>query len=147
MEDAMKRYTTPLALAVALAGTACALPTHAVRTTGAPLPPYQGPIEVSMSAEPESGRLIAVVEVDDTYGTVDDMMPAFLRRVATEGGNFAKIDDIGMRYEMRTCHRTETYECGTKDKPKKCERTVTDATEVGTFHILGRAFLVERRTP
>jgi hypothetical protein len=147
MEDAMKRYTTPLALAVALAGTACALPTHAVRTTGAPLPPYQGPIEVSMSAEPESGQLIAIVEVDDTYGTVDELMPAFLGRVAAEGGNFAKIDDIGMRYETQTCHKTESYQCGTKEKPRKCERTVTHTAEVGTFRILGRAFLVEGRTP
>jgi hypothetical protein len=115
--------------------------------TGAQLPPYAGPVEVSMTREPEHGRLIAIVEVDDGEGTVDRLMPAFLARVAAEGGNFAKIDDIGMRYEDRTCHTTETYECGTKDKPQKCERSETKTTEVGTFHIVGRAFLAERRMP
>ena len=143
----MKHLMTPLALAAALAVTACALPTHAVRTTGAPLPPHVGPIEVSMTSVPEQGRLVAIVEVDEIFGTVDDLMPAFLRRVAAEGGNFVKIDDMGMQYEDKTCHTTETYECGTKEKPRECTRTVTETTEVGTFQILGRAFLTEGRMP
>jgi hypothetical protein len=143
----MRRHKSPLALAAALAATACALPTHAVRMTDGSYPHYQGPIEVSMTSAPEHGRPIAIVEVDDADGTVEKLMPAFLKRVAAEGGNFAKIDDIAVVFEERTSEKTETYECGTKEKPQTCDRTVTSTTEVGTLHILGRAFYVERRMP
>jgi hypothetical protein len=143
----MTRHQPLLALVAALTATACALSTHAVRITPGNDPPYQGTVEVSVTSEPEDGRPIAIVEISDAGGTVEKLMPAFLRRVAAEGGNFAKIDDIAVVFEKRVSTKTESYECGTKEKPETCERTVTETTEVGTLHILGRAFYVERGTP
>jgi len=143
----MRRHRLSLAIASALAATACALPTHAVRIADGSYAPYQGPIEVRMSTEPEHGRPIAFVEVAATEGTVDKLMPVFLKRVASEGGNFAKIDDIAIAFDERTSRETENYECGTKEKPQTCQRTVTRTNEVSTLHILGRAFDVEGGRP
>jgi hypothetical protein len=147
MEHAMRRHTLSLAIAAALAAPACALPTHAVRIANGSYAPYQGPVEVSMTAAPAGGQPIAIVEVNGTEGTVDKLMPAFLKRVATEGGNFAKIDDIAVVFEDQRSEESETYDCGTKEKPASCERTVTSTAVVGTLHIMGRAFRVEGRTP
>ena len=101
VEDAMRWRWSLLALLAALSVAGCALPprTHAVRTVGDRYPRYRGPVEISMATAPGQGLALAIVEVSGVDVAVDDLMPAFVKRVADEGGNFAKIDDVGVAFE------------------------------------------------
>jgi hypothetical protein len=76
-----------------------------------------------------------------------EVLPEFRRSAAQAGGNYAKIDTIGVRFEETEETSTESYECGTQDQPRTCTKTRTDTVEVATLQVVGRAFRVARVRP
>ncbi|MBS2019131.1 MAG: hypothetical protein JST00_40060 [Deltaproteobacteria bacterium] len=89
----------------------------AIRTGPVQLPSYSGPVAIHSTGQPPPGAVdLGVVEVHATQqeGTVDTLLPQFVRRVAQIGGNVAVIDGIRARFELvgRTHVETYYYTCG-----------------------------------
>jgi len=81
------------------------------------MPAYQGPVSIYSSGQPPPGASdLGVVEVHAAQeeGTVDTLLPQFVRKVAQIGGNVAVIDAIRARFEIvgRTHVETYYYTCG-----------------------------------
>jgi len=81
------------------------------------MPAYQGPVSIYSSGQPPPGATdLGVVEVHAAQqeGTIDELLPAFVRKVAQIGGNVAVIDAIRARFEIvgRTHVETYYYTCG-----------------------------------
>jgi hypothetical protein len=105
-------------LAFALAATGCSsVGGSAIRTGPVQLPSYSGPVSIYSTGQAPPGAVdLGVVEVHATQqeGTVDTLLPQFVRRVAQIGGNVAVIDGIHARFELvgRTHVETYYYTCG-----------------------------------
>jgi hypothetical protein len=96
---------------------------------------------------PSNARELGVVQAHSDQTDITRLMPEFVSRVASLGGNFGKIDDITTTYEMRTVTTTQSYSCGSVNAPRSCMRTVTSTVEVPTTRVLGRAFEVDQWGP
>jgi len=73
----------------------------AIRTGPTALPPYAGPVAVYASGQRPQGAVdLGVVEAHASLseGTVDQLLPVFLQKVAQIGGNAAVIDAVRARY-------------------------------------------------
>lgn len=101
-----------------IAGAGCSsVGGSAIRTGPVQLPAYSGPVSIYSSGQPPAGAVdLGVVEVHATQqeGTVDTLLPQFVRRVAQIGGNVAVVDGIHARFELvgRTHVETYYYTCG-----------------------------------
>lgn len=80
-------------------------------------------------------------------GAVDEIMPEFLAEVARLGGNYGKIDGVATSFDNQMRTRNESYNCGTPQAYRMCNRTITSTEEVAITRILGRAYRVESATP
>jgi len=89
----------------------------AIRTGPVQLPSYSGPVAIYSTGQAPAGAVdLGVVEVHASQqeGTVDTLLPQFVRRVADIGGNVAVIDGVRARFELvgRTQVETFYYTCG-----------------------------------
>src|SRR5262245_22952898 len=88
----------------------------AIRTGPVQLPSYSGPVAVCSTGKPPPGAVdLGVVEVHAAQqeGSVDVLLPQFVRKVAQIGGNVAVIDGVRARFELvgRTHVETFYYTC------------------------------------
>jgi hypothetical protein len=159
-----------------LLSAACAHPAarSSAVATGVPLPPSDRPVSVLLTRDPQDATEIGIVEADGTrpVATVDGLVAEIRNRVASLGGDVARIDRFATRYEMVT--ETYQYDCSTTETRMEA-RTVTqtqaDGTtttstewvpvtesvyrtctgtrevEVGTLTITGRAFRTTEEAP
>lgn len=97
-------------------------------------------VRVSALAIPQGAAEVGIVQARVTGGNIEDAMPEFRAQVARLGGNFGKLDEVRTKFEMQTRTSTETYSCGTADKPRSCTRSVTRTVEVSTTSLLGKAY-------
>lgn len=114
----MSRARCAFALsAIALLGGCSSVGGSAIRTGPVQLPSYSGPVAIYSTGQAPPGAVdLGVVEVHASQqeGTVDTLLPQFVRRVAQIGGNVAVIDGIRARFELvgRTHVETYYYTCG-----------------------------------
>ena len=104
-------------------------------------------VRVSALRVPDGAAELGIVQAHTVGGSIEDAMPEFREQVATLGGDFGKVNDVSTSYEMTTRTRTETYNCGTSDKPRSCTRTVTEQVELVTTRVLGKAYRLGAPTP
>ena len=84
----------------------------AIRTGALSLPSYSGPVAIYSSGQPPPGAMtLGVVEAHamQEEGTVETLLPAFVKKVAQIGGNVAVIDGIRARFEVVGRTHVETY--------------------------------------
>ena len=127
------------ALAACSAVRSSALPTSPLR-----LAPHRGAVAVSLTRDPPGGVELGRFEAT-TYSTVDELIPEVVERVAGLGGDFARVDEIGTRFDWVTRPVTSSYNCGTFRFPMTCTRTSMVNEEVATLRAVGRAFRVGPR--
>ena len=138
----MERAAGLVLVAVAL-GSAC----QTTRTSFVPTGPPRAPaaadhVQVSL-LEPEGGRPLGIVQAyRKKAASVEELVPEFKRAVANAGGNYGKIDAMGVKFEKIKKTTTESYECGTTESPSTCTRSVTNTVEAATLQVVGRAFHV-----
>jgi hypothetical protein len=116
----------------------------AIRTGPVQLPAYTGPVAIYSTGQAPPGAVdLGVVEVHASQqeGTVDTLMPQFVRKVAQIGGNVAVVDGIRARFELvgRTHIETFYYTCGLG---ATCAGTRVYAAndELMVVSVFGRAF-------
>jgi len=133
-----------LLLALAGASGCSSVGGSAIRTGPVQLPSYSGPVSIYSTGQAPAGSVdLGVVEVHATQqeGTVDTLLPQFVRRVAQIGGNVAVIDGIHARFELvgRTHVETYYYTCG---MGSTCagSRVYSANDEVMVVSMYGRAF-------
>jgi hypothetical protein len=81
------------------------------------MPAYAGAVSIYSSGQPPPGAVdLGVVEVHAVQeeGTVEELLPQFVRKVASIGGNVAVVDGIRARFELVGRSHVETfyYTCG-----------------------------------
>ena len=115
------------------------------------LPAYAGPVAIYSTGQAPPGAVdLGVVEVHASQqeGTVDVLMPQFVRKVAQIGGNVAVIDGIRARFELVGRSQIETfyYTCALG---ATCAgtRVYTANDEVMVVSVFGRAFTTEAVAP
>ncbi len=83
---------------------------------GVRLPPRAGNVAIFASHAPRSATDLGEVEVhaDRDEGTVEQLFPLFVERVAAMGGDAAVIDSVYARFDIvpRPYFDTFTYRCG-----------------------------------
>jgi hypothetical protein len=134
-----------LAAVFALAVAGCSsVGGSAIRTGPVQLPAYTGPVAIYSAGQAPPGAVdLGVVEVHAAQqeGTVDTLMPQFVRKVAQIGGNVAVVDGVRARFELvgRTHVETFYYSCGLG---ATCAGTRVYAAndELMMVSIFGRAF-------
>lgn len=108
---------------------------------GIRLPPRAGNVAVYASHAPEHAIDLGEVEVhaDPDEGTVEQLFPLFVQRVAAMGGDAAVIDSVKARFDVvpRPYFDTFTYRCGFQT----ClgQQTTVSAVEVTTLVMRGHA--------
>lgn len=115
---------------------------HAVATHTAADAPHVDATAVQLSAltVPEGAAELGIVQAHVIQGSIEDAIPEFRAQVARLGGDFGNITDVSTQFELKTQTSTETYNCGSSDKPSSCTRTVTRQVEVATTRVLGKAY-------
>jgi hypothetical protein len=134
-----------LAFALALGGAGCSsVGGSAIRTGPVQLPAYAGPVSVYATGQPPPGAVdLGVVEVHAAQqeGTVETLIPQFVRKVAEIGGDAAVVDGVRARFELvgRTHVETFYYTCGLG---ATCAGTRVYAAndELMLVSVFGRAF-------
>lgn len=97
-------------------------------------------VKVRAMEVPEGATDLGVVEANGLGGsTIEDVVAEFRLRVASLGGNYAKVDSVKTKFETVT--QTYSYTCG------KSTCTGMRSVEVSTLSVLGRAFQVEVTPP
>lgn len=137
---------------VAVASGGCSsLGGSAIRTGPVQLPAYSGPVAIYSTGQAPPGAVdLGVVEVHASQqeGTVDTLMPQFVRKVAQIGGNVAVVDGIRARFELvgRTHVETFYYTCGLG---ATCAGTRVYAAndELMVVSVFGRAFSTQVLPP
>jgi hypothetical protein len=97
-------------------------------------------VRISVLSVPSGAAELGIVQAHTVGGSIEDAMPAFREQVADLGGDFGKVNDIKTTFEMRMVTSTESYNCGSADKPSTCTRTVTRQVELVTTRLLGKAY-------
>lgn len=137
---------------VTVASVGCSsLGGSAIRTGPVQLPAYSGPVAIYSTGQAPPGAVdLGVVEVHASQqeGTVDALMPQFVRKVAQIGGNVAVVDGIRARFELvgRTHVETFYYTCGLG---ATCAGTRVYAAndELMVVSVFGRAFSTQVLPP
>lgn len=141
-----------LVAGAALATVGCSsIGGSAIRTGPVQLPAYTGPVAIYSTGQAPPGAVdLGVVEVHAAQqeGTVDTLMPQFVRKIAQIGGNIAVVDGIRARFELvgRTHIETFYYTCGLGGT---CAGTRVYAAndEVMVVSVFGRAFSTQVLQP
>ncbi|MBX3215949.1 MAG: hypothetical protein KF850_28170 [Labilithrix sp.] len=144
----MTRALLSTVLAAALAATGCSSAGgSAIRTGPVQLPAYAGPVAIYAMGQPPPGAVdLGVVEVHASQqeGSIDALLPQFVRKVAQIGGNVAVIDGTRARFELAGRSHVETfyYTCGTG---ATCAGTRVYSTndEIMTVSMFGRAMTTQ----
>ncbi|MBX3205903.1 MAG: hypothetical protein KF764_12590 [Labilithrix sp.] len=144
----MKRALLPAVLGAALAAAGCSSAGgSAIRTGPVQLPAYAGPVAIYAMGQPPPGAVdLGVVEVHASQqeGSIDALLPQFVRKVAQIGGNVAVIDGTRARFELAGRSHVETfyYTCGTG---ATCAGTRVYSTndEIMTVSMFGRAMTTQ----
>jgi hypothetical protein len=97
-------------------------------------------VRISALTVPPGASELGIVQAHVVQGSIEDAMPEFRAQVARLGGDFGKVTDVSTTFEMQQRTRTESYNCGSSDKPSTCTRSVTESVEVSTTRILGKAY-------
>jgi hypothetical protein len=166
----------PLFLFALLIGTGCAVGAtvrSSALATGPRRPAAAAPVAVYLTRDPPAGVELGVVEAHGRRpaATLPALLAEFRERVASMGGDRARLDGFATRYELVT--ETYTYDCGTTEMrtetrtvfrpgpggtstsstetvtiPHHVSRscTGTRTVEVATLTLTGRAFRA-RETP
>lgn len=129
---------------VALATSGCSsVGGSAIRTGPVQLPAYAGPVAVYSTGQGPSGAVdLGVVEVHAAQqeGTIDALVPQFVRKVAQIGGDVAVVEGIRARFELvgRTHVETFYFTCA---RGATCAGTRLYAAndELMTVSVFGRA--------
>jgi hypothetical protein len=140
----MFRSLSPLMAALLLCGAGCStLGGSAIRTGPLQLPAYSGPVAIYALGTPPPGATdLGVVEVHGLQqdGTVDMLLPQFVRKVAQIGGNVAVIEGVRARFDLagRTHVETFYYSCAFG---ATCagHRVYSTSDELVTITMFGRA--------
>lgn len=122
------RRFLPIVLLGLLSGGCSSVGGSAVRTGPVKLGAYSGPVAIYATGRPPPGAVdLGVVEVHamQQEATVDTLLPMFLQKVASIGGNVAVIEGTRARFELagrtqveqfyyacqagRTCSGTRVY--------------------------------------
>ncbi len=106
---------------------------------------YTGRVVLRAGNIPPGSTQLGIVEAHGDTVDIEKVMPEFVNRVAKLGGNFGKIDDIRTHFETHQVSETYTYSCGTTKQYRSCTGTRTQAVEVATTTIAGRAFRTVRK--
>lgn len=138
-----KKLYYALILPVALALSACSSQGGSVVRTTAVAPAYGGPVRVYASGNPPAGAVdLGLVEVhgEQQEGTVDELLPLFVRRVAELGGDVAVVDGVRARFELVPHVQIETsyVTCG-RGRPCSTRTAYGSNDEVMIVSIVGRA--------
>jgi hypothetical protein len=103
-------------------------------------------VAIYAASEPAGAAVVGVVEVHaaQNEANVETLLPLFVEKVASVGGDAAVVDDVQARFDLVTRMQVETY-------TYPCGNTVCTGTrsypvtyEVLTLFMKGRAV---RRTP
>lgn len=144
----MRPHAVASLIVLAVALTACrsgGISHSVVALDTSPYPPHEGPVTVSFSREPEGSTPVAIVQVyDGQAGAIKVLVPEIARIAATLGADRLKVDVVKTRFEKSEETKTETYECGSKEEPKKCSDTRTETVQRFTTQLVGRAFRTVR---
>ena len=146
------RFTIGAIAALGIASGGCSsIGGSAIRTGPVQLPAYTGPVSIYSTGQAPPGAVdLGVVEVHASQqeGTVDTLMPQFVRKVAQIGGNVAVVDGIRARFELvgRTHIETFYYTCGLG---ATCAGTRVYAAndELMIVSVYGRAFSTQVLQP
>lgn len=88
----------------------------AIATGPLRLPAHVGAVSIYMVNRPASSTDLGVVEVHafQTEATVETLLPLFVKKVASLGGNAAVIDNVGANFQMveRLDAESYSYPCG-----------------------------------
>lgn len=149
---ALAHEIAAFALVASLASTGCSsIGGSAIRTGPVQMPAYSGPVAIYSTGQAPPGAVdLGVVEVHASQqeGTVDVLMPQFVRKVAQIGGNVAVVDGIRARFELVGRSHVETfyYTCGLG---ATCAGTRVYAAndEVMVVSVFGRAFSTQAVPP
>ncbi len=119
--------------------------------TGVVAPAYAGPVRIYASGNPPRDAVdLGVIEVhgEQQEGTVDDLLPMFVRRVAALGGDAAVIDGVRARFEMVPRVQIETgyVICG-RGHPCATKSAYGSTDEVMIVSIFGRAMTTHHAPP
>jgi hypothetical protein len=106
-----------LVLVLAAASFGCSsVRSTAIATGPLRLPPHVGAVSVFMANRPAESTDLGVVEVHayQTEATVEKLLPLFVQKVASLGGNAAVVDNVGADFRMveRLDAESYTYPCG-----------------------------------
>ena len=148
----LARFTIGAIAALGIASVGCSsIGGSAIRTGPVQLPAYTGPVSIYSTGQAPPGAVdLGVVEVHASQqeGTVDTLMPQFVRKVAQIGGNVAVVDGIRARFELvgRTHVETFYYTCGLG---ATCAGTRVYAAndELMVVSVYGRAFSTQVLQP
>jgi hypothetical protein len=113
-----------------------------VRTTEV-APAYTGPVRVYASGNPPPGAVdLGVIEVhgEQQEGTVEELLPMFVRRVAELGGDAAVVDGVRARFELVPHVQIDsTYVICGRGHPCSSKTAYGSTDEVMIVSIVGRA--------
>lgn len=138
-----------LAFAVTAAALLCGCSSvggSAIRTGPVQLPPHAGPVAIYAASEPAGAAVVGVVEVHAAQGegNVETLLPLFVEKVASVGGDAAVIDDVVAHFEFVTRMQVETYTYPCGNTVCTGTRSYPVTQEVMTVTMKGRAV---RRAP
>ncbi len=122
----------------------------AIRTGPLRLPPRSGPTALYTAASPPTGVDLGVVEVhgSQSEGSIEELVPLFVQKVAELGGDAAVIDDVRARFDVVSSTQAEVYStpCGYRGVCTGT-RLVPASNEVLTVVMRGRAVKTEGGKP
>ena len=149
----VRRFCSVLLAMTLVVGTAAcsSVSGSSIRTGPVQLPAYTGPVSIYSTGQAPPGAVdLGVVEVHASQqeGTIDTLMPQFVRKAAEIGGNVAVVDGVRARFELvgRTHVETFYYTCGLG---ATCAGTRVYAAndEVMVVSVFGRAFSTQAVPP
>jgi hypothetical protein len=138
----MRRIALPAFLLLACACTT--VQSSAVSTL--PAAPSAAPVAILLAREPQDADELGIVEAHGNRpaATLRDILAEFGTRVASLGGNLARVDSFGTRYEMIS--ENYTYACGTTETVMET-RTVTRSGPDGKMTIETETVPVTHHVP
>ena len=148
---ALRHLYSAFILAAAFALTACTSQGGSAVRTGPAVPANAGPVRVYASGNPpENAADLGVIEVhgEQQDGTIDELLPLFVRKVAELGGDVAVVDGVRARFELVPRVQVETgyVMCG-RGHPCASKTAYGSTDEVMVVSIFGRAMSTHGAPP